>query len=352
VAPPVRAAIDVGDPGTGDPRTTDPGITGTVAGIDVGGTLIKGAVVTSDGAAGEVYRVATNAQDGQAAVVAQIDDLLRLLTKDSTARTGAAPVAVGIAVPGVIDGEAGIAHFAANIGWKDLALRRQIQSVLDVPVAVSHDAAAAAMAEATLGAAVGVRDFLFLAIGTGIGGSLVLDGVPYIGAHGLAGELGHVPIDPQGEVCGCGERGCLETVASAASIGRRYAARRPHDRAASRLSASEVLKSAELGDPDAAVVRDDAVAALASALTTLQRMLDVDLVVIGGGLSAAASALLRPLAVALKTRARFGPPPRLEVSLLGSEAGCLGAAVLALRLLQRLRAGAVRVPDDGWHPAE
>jgi glucokinase len=243
----------------------------------------------------------------------------------------------------VIDGEAGVAHFAANIGWKDLDLREQIQTVLDVPVAVSHDAAAAAMAEATLGVAVGVRDFLFLAIGTGIGGSLVLDGAPYVGAHGLAGELGHVPIDPRGELCGCGERGCLETVASAASISRRYEARRPRQSAASQPTASEVLQRAELGDPDAAAVRDDAVAALASALTTLQRMLDVELVVIGGGLSAAASALLGPLEVAMEARARFGPPPRLEVSLLGSEAGCLGAAVTAWRLLDSLGASATPV---------
>jgi glucokinase len=306
----------------------------TVVAVDVGGTLLKGAVLTEGGVMCASYRVPTATGGGPDGVAVQVEQLVDSLAGVARRKTGAAPVAVGVVVPGVIDAEAGVVHYASNIGWSNLDLRSRVQAVLDVPVALGHDARAAAIAEATLGAARGVDSFLCLTLGTGIGGSLVLGGVPYVGVHGLAGEVGHIQAISEGPLCSCGERGCLETMASAAAIKRRYLERAGPDASRPAPHASDVLRLAAAGCDLAAVsVRDEAVSALGFVLTTLQRVVDLDLIVIGGGLCAAGDALVGPLGTELARRAAFQPAPRLVVSELGSEAGCHGAAVMAWQAL-------------------
>ena len=199
-----------------------------------------------------------------------------------------------------------------------------------LPTALGHDVRAGGLAEARVGAGQGSRHVLFVAIGTGIAAAAVVDGVGYAGAHGAAGELGHVVVRPGGARCGCRQSGCLEAVASAAAVARRYAdaAGRSPD------GAAEVARLAAAGDPVATEVWDETVDALADGLLIGQAMFDPAVVVLGGGLAEAGDQLLVPLAHTLRQRATFHRLPRLMPAALGDEAGCIGAALLGSDLVE------------------
>jgi glucokinase len=155
---------------------------------------------------------------------------------------------------------------------------------------------------------------------------VVSDGRPLLGSHGLAGEIGHLQLDPEGPLCGCGGHGCLELVASGTALSRRYAA------ATGRLLAAEAVLGLVIeGDPVATGLWSEAVSALAVAVAAAIAVLDIDLVIFGGGMAAAGPLLLDPLAEELAARVVLAPPPLLTVAALGNNAGLLGAAAAALR---------------------
>jgi glucokinase len=285
----------------------------TVVAVDVGGTLMKGAVVASDGTATSVEQRPTPQQPDT------VEGILRFAA-DLAAAAGSVD-AVGLAVPGIVDEQRGVARYSTNLGWRDLPLRDIATERLGLPVALVHDVRAGALAESQFGAAHGIGDFLFMPIGTGIAGTVFLGGEPYRGADGMAGEIGHAPVSVGDEPCACGQRGCLETYASAAALVHRYG--QPG------LSAADVIASA---DPLARKVFADAVSALGSALTTYTMLLDPALIVIGGGLGEAGDTLLDPLRTELASRISWRPPPRVVKAALGPTAGRLGAAIAARRL--------------------
>ncbi len=299
-----------------------------VLGVDVGGTMIKALAVRNDGHVVLRARTPTAAQEGSKAVIARIEAFCADLADGIAGQTGLPPSALGLAVPGVVDETAGVARFAANIGWQEAPLGELLSQRLGVPVTVRNDVRAAGLAEARLGAARGSRDFLLLQIGTGIAGALVLDGRPYSGAHALGGEFGHVIVAPGGAACRCGARGCLETVASAAAVAGRYM-ERSGGGGALLVDAAEVIRRSAGGEACAREVWGDAVRALATVLAWSQNMLDPELVVLGGGLAQAGAALTDPLRRELGSQLTFQRLPRLAVSELGDEAGCLGAAMTA-----------------------
>ncbi len=295
-----------------------------VVAVDVGGTSMKGAVV--DGAGRLLWADSRDtAHPGPDAAVAGILDYAADLAKQAAEATGRPPVAAGLAVPGVVD--SGLARYATNLGWHDVPLRDLAAASLGIPVVLGHDVRTGALAEARFGAARGVDDFLYLPIGTGIAGALFLRGEPYPGATARGGELGHAPVRPDGEVCACGQRGCLEAYASAAAVARRYAARG----GTPGLSTPDIVALAAAGDPVAAAVWGEAVGALATALASYTMVLDPVLVVVGGGLADAGDALLGPLRGRLAALLAWREPPRVVRGALGSSAGPLGAAVLAWR---------------------
>lgn len=296
-----------------------------VIAVDVGGTMIKSMVVRRDGEVVLRKRVPTGARDGAEAVIARMAACCAELAGKTAAATGSQPAALGLAVPGVVDESAGVARFAANIGWRDAPLADLLGERLALPVAVGQDVRSAGLAERMIGAGRDSRDFLLLQIGTGIAGAIVLGGRPYEGAHGLGGELGHVTVDPAGEACGCGGRGCLETVASAAAVARRY--QQCHGRPG--ITAAEVAERAAAGEPAARQVWGDAVTALAAVLAWYQGVLDPDLIVMGGGLATAGPVLLDPLRRKLAALLSFQRMPELTASPLGDEAACRGAALAA-----------------------
>jgi glucokinase len=295
-----------------------------VIALDVGGTSMKAALVDADRKVMASQRIPTGRADGPDAVVERI--IATVLDQHAAAAAHGHTVrGVGLVVPGIVDEDRGIAVFSANLGWRDMPLVELIEKRVDVPVAFGHDVRAGGFAEGEVGAARGARDYLFLPIGTGIAGAVVLDGRPYSG-HGYAGEIGHMIVDSDGPPCGCGARGCLEAIASASAIAARYSARthRP-------VETHELRDLLVAGDPDAAAVWNDAVEALARALQAYTTLLGPELVVIGGGLAEAGALLLDPLTVALHERLIFQRRPRLVLAELGDQAGALGAALLAWR---------------------
>jgi glucokinase len=293
-----------------------------VLALDVGGTGMKCALVRPDGTVHHTERHPTPAAQGPEAVTARILDVAAGLAE----RDGVIPLAVGVAVPGVVDEAAGVAVWSSNLGFRDVPLRDLLASRLGVPAALGHDVRAGGLAEARLGAARGERHVLFVAIGTGIAAAHVVDGRVLAGAHGAAGELGHIVIRPGGASCGCGARGCLESVASAAAIGRRYAS----STGRAGATAVDVAVRAAAGEAEATSVWRDAIAALADGLVTAQALMDAGTIVLGGGLAEAGDTLLTPLRAALIERVTFHRLPRLVPAALGDTAGCLGAALLAL----------------------
>jgi len=324
-----------------------------VVGIDVGGTMLKGGVCDRGAAIVHGERRRT-ARDDAEALVDGIVALAGDLAAEGRRRFGADGVAgIGLAVPGLVDETRGVALRAVNLPWRDLALAAVVGARLGLPALLSHDVRAAAAAEAALGAGRASDDFLFVAIGTGIGAAIVHGGRPFLGAHGRAGELGHVVVEPDGPPCGCGARGCLEAIASAAAIERGYAAagggRSGGEGAGgavdegdgagadARASGREVAALAQAGDPVASEVWARAARALGAALADAVALLDPGLVVVGGGLAEAGAQLLDPVAAELAARSRLGPPPRVVAAELGADAGCRGAALLAWRTLESAR---------------
>ncbi|HEX5494724.1 MAG TPA: ROK family protein [Mycobacteriales bacterium] len=301
-------------------------MTGTcVLALDVGGTGMKGAAVGPDHAPLASVRVPTPV--GADATLAAIRSALAELGEQAL-QAGHRPVAAGVVVPGVIDEQRGVAVLAANLGWRDLPLRDILTAELGIPVALGHDVRAGGLAEFRLGAGRGASDALFVAIGTGIAGALLLDGRPYAGG-GPVGEIGHVVVDPAGPACGCGQRGCLETLSSATAIAGAYRARTGRRPA----GAEEVARLVAAGDPDAVAVWDAAVAALARVLVGYAAVLAPELVVVGGGLARAGDLLLDPLRAAVDAAVTFHRRPRIVPAALGDHAGRTGAALLAWHCL-------------------
>jgi len=295
-----------------------------VVAVDVGGTTLKAALVDEHGTQLQFQTIPTKREQGPQAVVTRITTAVQDLLASAAAQ-GTAPAGVGVVVPGIVDENKGIAVYSANIGWRRVPLRGLLEDAFDLPVVLGHDVRAGGMAERALGAARGCDNFLFLPIGTGIAGAMTLCGHSYA-SGGHSGEIGHVVVDPEGDVCGCGARGCLETIASASAIASRYTQRVG---APEPLSAARVSHLARHGDPTATAVWTEAIHALADCLSTYTSLLAPELIVVGGGLAGAGDQLLHPLREQLRSRLTFQRCPDLRATQLGERAGSIGAGLLA-----------------------
>ena len=255
-------------------------------------------------------------------------------------------VAVGLGIPATIDHRRGVAINAVNLPIADVPIRDLMSERLPLPVFIDNDANCAALAEHRHGAGAGTTNMVLLTIGTGIGGGLILDGELYRGSTGSGAELGHVVIDKDGPRCqgNCPNRGCVEALASGTALGRegRAAAEREPDSALGRLVAADeevtgraVTAAAIAGDPVAVEVVALIGTRLGVALSSFANIFDPDLIVIGGGVSAAGELLLEPAREELRSRAL---PPMNQVPVvgaqLGADAGMIGAAAMALDELE------------------
>ncbi|MEV6395545.1 ROK family protein [Streptomyces sp. NPDC051907] len=300
-----------------------------VIALDVGGTGMKAALVGVDGALLYEARRATGRERGADAVVESILAFAADLLAHGRRRLGQRAEAAGVAVPGIVDAEHGVAVYAANLGWRDVPLRDLLTERLGIPVALGHDVRTGGLAEGRIGAGKGADRFLFVPLGTGIAGAIGIAGSIEAGAHGCAGEIGHIVVRPQGAECGCGQRGCLETLASAAAVSRAWAQASGDPDA----DAADCAKAVESGDARARAVWDEAVSALADGLVTALTLLDPRTLIIGGGLAEAGETLFTPLRAAVEERVTFQKVPAIVPAALGDTAGCLGAGLLAWDLL-------------------
>ncbi len=308
-----------------------------VVGVDVGGTktaamLVRGSL---DVQARATMPTTSGAQAG--AVVRLILGVL--------AQAGVEPRdvdAVGVGLPGHVDPLEGTVRMAVNVGGQDEPIARLVSEALGVPCFIEHDARAAVrwLAELDGGAHRGLG---FVSIGTGISAGIVLDGRPVTGAHGLAGEIGHVVAVPNGPTCGCGLRGCLEAVASGPAIVRlaRAAAAREGSTIPMDATAADIFRAAANGEMPARRVIDDAAAALARAIRGLVLSFGLDQVILGGGVARAGNALMEPLLAALAAE---------------RDASSLVRELLRDSVVRRQPAdpdagtwGAVSVARDGWN---
>ncbi|MFJ5718502.1 ROK family protein [Streptomyces sp. NPDC093149] len=301
-----------------------------VIALDVGGTGMKAALVGADGALLYEARRATGRERGPDAVVESILAFAADLRAYGEEHLGESAVAAGVAVPGIVDAENGIAVYASNLGWRDVPMRDLLGARLGgVPVALGHDVRTGGLAEGRIGAGKGADRFLFVPLGTGIAGAIGIAGTIESGAHGYAGEIGHIVVRPDGPDCGCGQRGCLETLASASAVTRAWAAASGDPTA----DAADCAKAVESGDPAAVEVWRNAVDALAAGLVTALTLLDPRALIIGGGLAEAGETLFTPLRAAVEERVTFQKLPHIVPAALGDTAGCLGAGLLAWDLL-------------------
>jgi glucokinase len=293
--------------------------TGSVAVLDVGGTDIKSTVADGVGRLGAVGHQPTPRGPD---VVDRIVDAVAAHVE--TARAEHQIDAVGVLVPGIVDADRGVAVLSENLRWRDVPFRDLLAERTGLPIGFGHDVATAGRAEFEVGAAADVDDAAVVVVGTGVAAALFTAGAPLL-AHGWAGELGHSVVDPRGPRCVCGTRGCLEAIASSASIARRYTEATGLPVAGSR----QVLELVREGDPAAHRVWDDAVVALAAGIRQLAALLSPDVVVIGGGLSRAGDDLIEPLSDAVRDAVPPHRVPEIRPAAIGAYAGLVGAAILA-----------------------
>ena len=299
-----------------------------VIGVDVGGTTVKAGLFDSDGLEYSSSNRPTPRHLGPDAVITTtIDAIAELRARIPEA---ARVRAVGLVVPGLVDAEQGIAVYAANLGWRQLPLRQIVAEAVGLPVILDHDVRAAGLAELELGAGRGLQEVLFVALGTGVAAAVITRGQVAAGATGRAGELGHLPVFPDGEWCACGQRGCTETYASAAALSRRYAAAS----GISDVPAEDVISRAASGDPLADKIFNDAITALGRALVIYVLLMDPELILIGGGMGASGASLLGPLTRAVQAGLAWRPAPVILNGMFAGDAGRRGAGLLAWHALK------------------
>jgi glucokinase len=313
-------------------------------GVDFGATSVKTGVVDKKGKLLDQITVDTKPTKGPSVVIQQIIFTIQhLLGRHNESEC----MGIGIGSPGVVSVEEGLVKHPPNIAnWGEVPLAKSIRKITELPIFVENDANVAAIAEAMFGAGSEYKSFLFVIWGTGVGGGIIVDKKIYRGPYGGAGEIGHVSIDYNGPPCNCGNRGCIE-----AYIGQRYLSERTRDILQSQRKdapQSKIIEfvggnmnkidpyiismAAEQGDHIAREILEEAGTLLGYALTSVLNVLDLRIVVIGGGISAAPQYVYK--AMEASVRSRILKPNKSAIRIvraqLGNSAGMIGAASLVM----------------------
>jgi glucokinase len=306
-----------------------------VIGVDLGGTNLRTALMSREGDILDRRKEATHASDGWKKVVARLVENIARQREVATER-GLTVTAVGVGAPGVIRMDRGIVVKSPNFpDWNNLPLKDELEGALQVPVVIENDANAAALGEQWRGAGKGINSMILLTLGTGVGGGIVLNNQIWQGADGMAGEIGHMTLIPDGRQCGCGNTGCLEMYASARGIVRSYCeALGPSgtDQAAEMTSA-RIYQIAREGDPVARRVMKDMGRLLGIGIANLINIFNPHMIVLGGGVKDAWDLFIGATHEEIMRRAFQVPAERTEIvpSRLGDDAGMVGAAAAALQ---------------------
>lgn len=306
--------------------------------VDLGGTNLRTALLSPGGDIFEKHKEASHAASGYGKVLDRLIENIRQ-RRNAGIRAGHDVAAVGVGAPGVIDIDHGVVVKSPNFpDWNNLPLKAELERELRIPVFIENDANAAALGEQWLGAGKGIASMIFLTLGTGVGGGIVLDGKIWHGADGMAGEVGHMTVVPDGRKCGCGNTGCLEMYSSARGVIRNYQDAlleqgRPRPE---QMTAQEIYQAAREGDGAAIRAMHETGRYLGIGVASLVNIFNPEMVVIGGGVRDAWDLFIETARKEVLRRAFEVPARRAGIvrSELGDEAGMIGAAAVAIQKLE------------------
>ena len=302
-------------------------------GIDLGGTNIKGALVSETG---EIAREVSRPTRVELGAEAVCDGIAAVITELSSGVDRTSLGGVGLGCPGTVDDETGRVLYANNLGWKNFDLRAAVKSRTDFDLRIGNDANVAALAEALVGCAKGAQSAVIVTLGTGVGGGIVFNGKVWNGFHGVGSEIGHMILELDGEPCTCGNYGCVERYCSATAIirmARELCAVHPESEIVkvcegdlSRMNAKVVFDAAKNGDEIALKVFHRYVKYLGQLVASLVNCIDPEVIVLGGGVSKTGSYLTEAVARHYKEKCFYAcKPTRFVLATLGNDAGSYGA---------------------------
>ena len=304
-------------------------------GVDIGGTTVKLGLFTTEGEIVDKWEIKTRTENQGEAVLPDIAASLnekleeKQIPKDEVE-------GIGVGVPAPVDSE-GVVQNTANLGWGYKEVKREMEELSGMKAEIGNDANVAALGEMWLGAGKGRKNIIMVTLGTGVGGGIIIDGKPLVGAHGAGGEIGHICVnETETETCGCGKKGCLEQYASATGITRLANIRLAKDDKASVLrgqevSAKTVFDAVKADDEVAKEIAEEFGKYLGHAMANLAAVADPSAIVIGGGVSKAGEVLLQYVEKNFKEKAFFAnKDTEFVLATLGNDAGICGAAKLIL----------------------
>lgn len=310
-------------------------------GIDVGGTGVQVGAVDKHGHILAKDSFPTGVGRPYQEMIRDMADC----TRSAVAKAGLSVEdiqSIGVGIPGLADAKTGNVIFCTNLGWRDIPLRDEFQRHLDKSVYIDNDATVAGLAESVAGVSAGTDSSVFITLGTGVGGGIVIHGKVWSGFHGVGSEIGHMILELDGEPCTCGNRGCLERYCSATAIirmARELVAIHPDSMILSlaqgdpeKISAKIVFDAAREEDPIGKKVFRRYVSYLSQAIASIMQFLDPEIIVLGGGVSKAGAFLLDAVRQEVPKYLLFKGMPyaRIELARLGADAGIIGAAMLGL----------------------
>ena len=304
-----------------------------VFGVDIGGTTVKLGLFDVEGNVLDKWEIPTRTENGGEKILPDIADSIRekmkQIDKDFVA-------GVGVGAPGPVDGK-GIVHRAVNLGWGTFSIKDTLEDLLNMPVMAGNDANVAALGEMWMGGGQGYRDLVVVTLGTGVGGGIIIDGKMLTGATGAGGEIGHIHVnDEEEEICGCGNKGCLEQYSSATGITRlanQLLASSDKDSVlrGGEVSAKTVFDAVKERDPLAVEVGEEFGKYLGDGLASIACVVNPEAIVIGGGVSKAGEILIDFIRPHYEKNVFHGSRQvKFSLATLGNDAGIYGAAKLVL----------------------
>ena len=311
-------------------------------GVDVGGTSVKLGLFDKDD------NLIARGSFKTKTIEYLVDDLVKNIKKifKENNKDIKDLIGIGMGFPGHVDGEAGIVVYSNNLIAHNFPLVQKIQEQINVPVRISNDANVAALGEFTYGKGKGVNNIVFVTLGTGVGGGIIIDGKMLEGKNGAGAEIGHMVISTNGPLCSCGRRGCFETYASASALirnARIAMSNNPTSKLCKAVKSPEELDGKVFfdvllkGDKVANIVFESYIEDLAEGLTNLANIFRPDAIIIGGGISYRGDVLMEPLQIRLEKMiygGQWNARVELMVSELKNDAGIYGAYAMAKKYLK------------------
>lgn len=316
-------------------------------GIDIGGTTVKIGLITNSGEILEKWEIPTNTSEGGKEIIGDIWESIE--TKlDIMGIHKSSVLGIGVGAPGFIDADSGFVSEAVNLGWKNVQLAELLKNKSGLDVFAENDANVAVLGENWTGGGNGALNMMAITLGTGVGGGIIANGNILNGSSGMAGELGHIVIEEGGHQCNCGNKGCLETIASATGIVRQameLIPQFPDSRLAARFNSTETISAKDVfelaaGNDEASVkIVKHTADVLGKVIANMGVIINPSVVLIGGGVSKAGDLLISEIRVAFERHALPKVIDTCEIrsAQLGNDAGIIGAAYLVTKKMSGVK---------------